>query len=96
MNLQELTAKYAKTVHTDPTTKETYIKIPITDPCELGFMQQTLLDNLYLLSQLDDKIEYDRSFKDNVYWLSKILIASYPYDELEGISKLIKAASKLM
>ena len=96
MKLQEFTAKYAKTVHIDTNTQETYIRIPVTDLGELGYMQQSLLENLHLLTQLEDHTDYDKSIKNCAFWLSKILLASYPNDELEGISKLIKAASKLM
>ena len=96
MNLQKFTAKYANTVHIDTTTQETYIRIPVTDVAELSFMQYTLLENLNLLSQLNDNPQNDRDMKDCVFWISKILLASYPSDELEGIAKLIQSASKLM
>ncbi|KAA1246521.1 hypothetical protein [Aquimarina sp. RZ0] len=96
MNLQEFTAKYANTVHIDTKTQETYIRIPVTDLGELSFMQHTLLENLNLLSQLNDDLETNRDMKDCMFWISKILLASYPSDELEGIAKLIQSASKLM
>ena len=76
----------------DPITKETFIKLPITNLSELGFMQQSLLENLNLLSQL----EKDTDVKDIVFWLSKILLASYPETEIEELSKLTKSASKLL
>lgn len=96
MKLQEFTAKYANTVHLDTTTQETYIRIPVTDLGELGFMQQSLLENLHLLTQLEDSTDNDKGLKNCAFWLSRILLASYPQEELEGISKLIEAASKLM
>jgi len=96
MKLQEFTSKYVNTIHTDQITKETYIKIPVADYGELSYMQQSLLENLHLLTQLEDRTDTDRGLKNCAFWLSKILMASYPDEELEGISKLIKAASKLM
>ncbi|WP_378187398.1 hypothetical protein ACE939_03550 [Aquimarina sp. W85] len=96
MNIKNFTEKYVNIIHTDQTTKENYIKIPIQDYEELSFMQHTLIENLNLLSQLDDNLKTDRDIKDNMFWISKILLASYPGEELEGIAKLIKAASKLM
>jgi hypothetical protein len=54
---------------------KTYIKIPITELGELYFMQDTLLDNLSLLSQTEDDFSTNRSIKDNMYWISKILVA---------------------
>lgn len=96
MKPQEFTAKYANTIYFDNKTQEAYIRISVADLNELGFMQHTLLESLNLLSQLDDSFRTDRDLKDCVFWISKILLASYPTDELEGISKLIKAASKLM
>ncbi|KAA1241012.1 hypothetical protein [Aquimarina sp. RZ0] len=96
MKSQEFTSKYVNTIHTDPTTKETYIRVPIQDYGELSFMQHTLIENLNLLSQLDDTLKTERDMKDSMFWISKILLASYPAEELEGIAKLIKAASKLM
>ena len=53
--------------------QEIYIKMTITDIAELRYMQHTLLENLNLLSQLDDDYTTNRSIKDSVYWISKIL-----------------------
>ncbi|MEW7279216.1 hypothetical protein ABW636_11540 [Aquimarina sp. 2201CG1-2-11] len=53
--------------------QEIYIKMTITDIAELRYMQHTLLENLNLLSQLDDDCTTNRSVKDSVYWISKIL-----------------------
>jgi len=96
MNPQEFTSKYLNIIHKDPTTKETYIRVPIQDYGELSFMQHTLIENLNLLSQLDDNIRTERNMKDSMFWISKILLASYPSEEIEGIAKLIKATSKLL
>ena len=49
-----------------------------------------------MLLLINDNPQNDRAMKDCVFWISKILLASYPSDELEGIAKLIQSASKLM
>jgi len=54
-------------------SQEIYIKMTITDVAELRYLQYTLLENLNLLSQLDDDCTTNRSIKDSVYWISKIL-----------------------
>ncbi|WP_101450494.1 hypothetical protein [Aquimarina sp. MAR_2010_214] len=59
-------------------------------------MKNSLLENLYLLSQLDDNYEHNRGFKDAVYWISKILIASHLAEEREVITQQSKEASKLL
>ncbi|UZO80655.1 hypothetical protein NBT05_17220 [Aquimarina sp. ERC-38] len=88
MKMSEITT----ILQTDQNTEETYLKIPITDLVELNYMQQSLLENLNLLSQL----EKDTDVKDIVFWLSKILLASYPEDELIALSKITRTASKLL
>lgn len=72
---------------------KTYIKIPITELGELRFMQDTLLDNLSLLSQTEDNFSTNRSIKDNMYWISKILVAIAEIDqrkEFNDVEKLNK------
>jgi len=44
MKSQDFTGKYALTLHTDPHTEENYIKLPVADLAELGYMQQAILD----------------------------------------------------
>ncbi len=75
--------------------KQSCIKIPITRPDEFIYMKNSLLENLYLLSQLDDNYEHNRGFKDAVYWISKILIASHLAEEREVITQQPKETSKL-
>ncbi len=60
---------------------KTYIKIPITELGELYFMQDTLLENLSLLSQTEDDFSTNRSIKDNMYWISRILVAIAEIDQ---------------
>ena len=75
--------------------KQNCIKIPIMRPDEFIYMKNSLLENLYLLSQLDDNYEHNRGFKDSVYWISKILLASYPSEGHETITQQPKETSKL-
>ena len=88
MNPHEFTARYGCTVHTDPATGERYIRLPITDLDELGYMQQALLQAALLLTRTTDPPE--KADDNSMYWLCKILLASYPQDELEGLSEWLK------
>lgn len=90
MNLQEFTARYAHTLHQDPSTKESYIKLAIADLSELGNMQQALLNGIMMLTQLDD--EQRKEAENSMYWFCKILLAGYPQEELDGLSEWIKTS----
>jgi hypothetical protein len=67
---------------------KTHIKIPITELGELRFMRDTLLDNLSLLSQTEDNFSTNRSIKDSMYWISKILVAIAEIDHLKEFDEL--------
>ncbi|GGX27340.1 hypothetical protein [Aquimarina muelleri] len=69
-------------------SKELNIQIPIRELGELRFLQHTLLENLYLLSQLEDDNQTDRKVKDNMYWISKILLAITKIDQQQGFNDL--------
>lgn len=69
-------------------TPKTHIKIPITELGELRFMQHTLLYNLNLLSQTEDDFSTNRSIKDNMYWISKILVAIAEIDQQKEFNDL--------
>ncbi len=86
MNLNKFTTKYGYTLHTDPKTDKTYLKIPIADLSDLGFMQESLLKAIQMLIQVDTqhRVEFDNS----LYWLARILSASYPRTELDGLAEL--------
>jgi hypothetical protein len=88
MKLQEFTARYAHTLHQDPNTEESYIKLAIADLSELGHMQQALLNGIAMLTQLDD--EHRKEAENSMYWFCKILLAGYPQEELDGITELLK------
>ena len=47
-----------------------YIKIPITNPEQLIYMQQALLEAIYLLSQVEETNK--QSALNSIYWLSQI------------------------
>lgn len=88
MNVTEFTQRYACTLHTDIKTNKRYITLPINDLYELSNMQRSLIQAIQTLSETEKerKIEIENS----IYWLSKILLASYPQSELEGLSELLK------
>ncbi len=90
MKSQEFKTRYLHTLQTDPETNQSYIKLPIADFGELGDMQQSLLDGLIFLSQLEDARYDDGEIRSSMYWLSRILLSMHPQDELEGLSKWLK------
>lgn len=86
MDFNEFTAKYGQTLHTDPETNSIYLKIPMADLSDLGFMQESLIKAIHMLTYVDaqHRIEFDNS----IYWLNKILSVSYPRAELDGLAEL--------
>ena len=72
MNLQEFTARYAHTLHRDPNTQESYIKLTVADLSELGQMQQALLNGIAMLTQLDD--DQRKEAEHSMYWLCRICL----------------------
>lgn len=87
MNPQEFKSRYGFTLQTDPETKQNYIKLPITDFNELAYMQESLLDSILLLTQLEKRHYKNEQMQSVIYWLCKLILASYPNEELEGLSK---------
>ncbi|GAA3644984.1 hypothetical protein [Flavivirga jejuensis] len=53
MKPNEFTASYGDTLQTNPKTNQVYIKLPIADLNELSYMQESLLEFILLLSQLE-------------------------------------------
>jgi len=88
MNLQEFTTRYAHTLHQDPSTKESYIKLAIADLSELGNMHRALLNGIMMLTQLDD--EHRKEAENSMYWFCKILLAGHPQEELDGLAEWFK------
>ncbi len=90
MNLKEFTKRYAFTLHTEPNTKESYIKLPIADMGELGNMQQALLGAIKTITQVED--EHKKESENSIYWLCRILLAGHPQEELDGLAELLKTS----
>ena len=90
MNPQEFKSKYLRTLQTDPETKQHYIKLPISDLNELIYMQESLLENILLLTQLEKRHYKNEQIQSTIYWLCKLLLISYPHTELDGLSEWLK------
>jgi len=58
-------------------------KLPVTDYEELSDLQQSLLESLIIIAQSGEDIGNSKNLKNCVYWLSRIILASYPRDLLE-------------
>lgn len=87
MNPQEFKSRYSCILQTDPETNQNYIKLPITDFNQLAYMQESLLEGILLLTQLEESHYEKEQLKSLMYWLCKLVLLSYPHDELEGLSK---------
>lgn len=85
MKPDEFTLKYAHTLQTDPQTNIPYIKIHLTDLSDLAYMQQGLINALQLLTCPGDNNYDNEQVQNAMYWLCKILLDSYPQDELRGL-----------
>ena len=92
MKPQDFKTKYAHTLHTDPITKQSYIKIPVADLSDLTYMQHSLLHALSLLSILEDGGYDDEQLKAAMSWLCKILLDSYPKDEIDGLCEWLETS----
>lgn len=86
MNPQEFKSRYVRTLQTDPDNKRNYIKIPIDDFDDLNYMQESLLDGILLMTKLEERQYKSEQMRSTIYWLCKLILASYPHDELEGLS----------
>ncbi len=90
MNAQEFKSRHYQTLQTEPETKHNYIKLPISDLNELAYMQESLLESITLLTQLEKQHYKSKQMQSAIYWLSKILLASYPHGELDGLTAWLK------
>ena len=88
MNPEEFNAKYGRTLHIDPKTNETYLKVPVTDLSELACMQEALLQALQSLAQLENPHKAEPNY--SISWICKILLVSYPGRELDGLAELLE------
>ncbi len=87
MNSQDFKTRHCHTLQTDPETQQTYIKLPINDFNELVYMQESLLDGILLLSQLEKRHFKSEQMQSITYWLCKLLMVSYPNTEIDGLSE---------
>jgi len=88
MNPQEFNERYARTLHTDPDTKERYLKLPIADLGDLGYLQRALLHGAVTLTQTEGNDQ--KETMDSIYWLCRMLLAFHPQDELDGLSEWLR------
>ncbi|WP_299550639.1 hypothetical protein [Seonamhaeicola sp.] len=91
MKPQEFKSRYGCTLQTDPETKQHYIKLPVTDFNQLAYMQESLLEGILLLTQLEERHYKREQLQSVMYWLCKLVLLTYPHDELEGLSKWLES-----
>ena len=90
MNPQEFKTRYLHTLQIDPETNKRYIKLPIDDLNELTYMQESLVESILLLTQLEKRQYKSEQMQSSIYWLCKILLVSYPHAEIDGLSEWLK------
>ncbi|GAB1858702.1 hypothetical protein MHTCC0001_35420 [Flavobacteriaceae bacterium MHTCC 0001] len=90
MNPKEFRTAYCHTLQTDPKTKRNYIELPISNLNELAYMQESLLEGILLLAQLEERHYKREQMQSVMYWLCKLVLLSYPHDELGGLSKWLE------
>lgn len=95
MNTQEFKTAYCHTLQTDPDTKQSYIKLPISNLSELAYMHESLLEGILLLTQLEERQYKHEQMQSTVYWLCKLVLNSYPNEELEGVSTMAKCLESI-
>jgi len=87
MNTQEF-SKYFSTLHVNAENQTYYVPLPISDLEELGHMHHALIHAIRAINQLGET--YPKDTENSIDWLCRILLSSYPEDELEGLSEWIK------
>ncbi len=90
MKSQEFTEEYGCTLQTNLETKQSHIELPISDLNELAYMQESLLEGILLLTELEKRHYRHEQMQSIVYWLSKILLVSYPHQEINGLSEWLE------
>lgn len=88
MTPHEFATKYGHTLRLDPETGGPCLTIPVTNLSELACMQEALLQAIQTLAQLKNPHRAEPDY--STYWISKILLASYPGSELEGLAELLE------
>lgn len=71
MNPQEFTERYGCTLQTNFETKQNHIELPISDLNELAYMQESLLEGILLLTQLEKRHYKHEQMQSTVYWFVK-------------------------
>lgn len=90
MGSKDFTTKQASTLHTGPHTNQTYLKLPVANLGELGYMHQALLNGVVFLSQPEEGQNHEKELKNSIYWLCKIILASYPQEKLESMDQWLE------
>jgi len=90
MTSQEFKTKYGCTMQSDSKTKSNYIKLPISNLNELAYMQESLLEAILLLTQLETRHYKREQMQSAMYWLCRLVLNSYPHDEINGLSEWLK------
>lgn len=90
MKPKGVTTNQNHTLQTDTSSNQSYIKLPIANLSELSYMQTSLIETIFLLSQLEQGDYKHEQKQSALYWLSKIVLASYPSAELEGLSEWLE------
>ena len=85
MNPKEFKSKYGHTLHTDPETKHSYIKLRVTDLNELAYMQESLLNGILMLTQLETSQYKNQQMQSTLYWLCRLAQSSCPHEEINGL-----------
>ena len=86
MNSLEFSARYGNTLHTDPETDKTYLRIPVTDLSDLGYIYESLLKAVQMLTQMEQPHWLES--RDSIHCINKILSGSFPRAELDGLAEL--------
>lgn len=91
MNTANFKATYTRVLHADPKSNETYIKIPVANLEELGYLHQALFDALYWMGEATAGDRDRGELHNSLYWFTRILRSTYPQDELEGLTALLES-----
>ncbi|WP_299550970.1 hypothetical protein [Seonamhaeicola sp.] len=97
MTPQEFKTNYCHTLHTDPEThltdgqaKQCYIKVPISDLNELAYMQESLLNGVLMLAQLEPSQYKNQQMQSTMYWLCRLAQNSCPHEEINGLNEWLQ------
>ena len=89
MNPSKFKKAYCNVLRKDQDTEHYYFKTTVENLYELAYLQKGLITSLFFVSQLQDELHTKEELKNCIYWISKILLESYPNTELEGLDTLL-------